>query len=440
MSRDLLIRNVPEHIDTWVTSGMNRTGLRQTEFLRGVLDQAYGQGYSPTLFDRLEPEVRILPESLPFRFIDLFAGIGGFRVALKKLGGECVFSCEYDKYARRTYGAWFSETGDRNFGDINELKENEIDTIVPDHDLLAAGFPCQPFSLAGVSKKNSLGHAHGFKCERQGNLFFRIADIVRIKRPPVLMLENVKNLSSHDKGRTWQVIRSTLEEELGYRVFSTIVDASHWVPQHRERFLVVCFDRKVFGSDMNFEFPDLPDGPKPVLASILESDPPAKYVLTDHLWKYLQNYAAKHKKKGNGFGFGLVGPDDRARTMSARYHKDGSEILIKAPKGGHRGMTGSGKSRTNPRRLTIKECSRLMGFTDEYAEIFNGTDGFQQVVSDTQAYRQFGNAVVPAMVEHAGRAVISTLAEHILHSGNGCLLKNGRRSNGHKKSTVRVAV
>jgi DNA (cytosine-5)-methyltransferase 1 len=318
-----------------------------------------------------------------FRFIDLFAGIGGFRIALSAIGGRCVFTSEWDKHSQATYKAWF---GHQPHGDINAIDPADI----PKHDILAAGFPCQPFSLAGVSKKNALGHAHGFKCQRQGNLFFRICDIAATKRPGILLLENVKNLRSHDGGKTWAVITSELDS-LGYDVHSQIIDARGWVPQHRERIFLVCFDRKRYGKSVNFEFPKSPKS-GPVLESILERDVDSKYVLSQHLWDYLQAYAEKHRKAGNGFGFGLVGPGDVARTLSARYHKDGSEILIKR---------GNGR----PRRLTPRECARLMGYSEKIARRFGFRDGFPNVVSDTQAYRQFGNSVVPVVVEAIARQI-----------------------------------
>ena len=424
---DYLVRNVPNHIDNWILKEMGRTGMKKTEYVRSVLEYAYNNESSPTLFDLVGPEIRFIPESLPFTFIDLFAGIGGFRIGLTKLGGKCVFTSEYDKYARRTYSAWFKENDEQIFGDINQLDTpSKINSHIPDHDVLAAGFPCQPFSIAGVSKKQSLGVSHGFECEKQGNLFFKIVDIITAKRPPVLILENVKNLKSHDKGKTWAIIEQTLSKELGYHVFSKTIDASSWVPQHRERILIVCFSKDIFGKAVDFHFPEPSSAAKPSLNSILEEDPDHKYVLTDHLWKYLKDYAEKHRRQGNGFGYGLNSPEDRARTLSARYYKDGSEILIKAPKGGFKSFKEEGKSKTNPRRLTIRECSRLMGFHESNADLFGHDNGFPQVVSDTQAYKQFGNAVVPAVVESVGRGVINVLSDHIRNSGNGCLIKNGQ--------------
>jgi DNA (cytosine-5)-methyltransferase 1 len=356
-------------------------------------------GDAPT---RLQPAPRF-----HFNFIDLFAGIGGFRIGLERLGGKCVFTSEWDKNSQKTYEAWF---GDKPHGDINEIDPTEI----PDHDILAAGFPCQPFSIAGVSKKRSLGQPDGFRCERQGNLFFRICDIVKVKRPPVLLLENVKNLRSHDKGQTWKVIEHTLSRELGYHVHAAIVDAAGWVPQHRERVFIACFDRAVFGDVANrFLFPSPPTAGRPRLRDILEPSPDKRYTLTDHLWKYLQGYAKKHQAKGNGFGFGLNDPksepDRVTRTLSARYYKDGSEILI---------HQGSGR---NPRRLTPVECARLMGFTDKVA---SSTD---IVVSDTQAYKQFGNAVVPLVVEAVGGEVLRVIdLLRVSASSSGCAVRGSR--------------
>ena len=311
------------------------------------------------------------------RFIDLFCGIGGFRIAFEKIGAKCVFSSDYDKFSQQTYEANF---GEKPKGDINTIAVSDI----PPHDILCGGFPCQPFSIAGVSKKNSLGRLHGFDDAKQGNLFFSIAEIIEYHRPAAFVLENVKNLKSHDKGRTFDVIHRILTKDLNYKVYTKIIDARSVVPQHRERIFLIGFREP-----RDFEFPRFPDeGPK--LATILESKPDPKYTLTDHLWKYLQNYAAKHKAAGNGFGYGLVTGADITRTLSARYHKDGSEILI------------AQKSK-NPRRLTPRECARLMGYPDSY----------KLVVSDTQAYRQFGNSVVVPIVAEIAKAVRSALKRPI---------------------------
>lgn len=302
-----------------------------------------------------------------WNFIDLFAGIGGTRTAFASLGNNCVFSSEYDKYSQLTYQANY---GEEPSGDITLINEMDI----PDHDILIGGFPCQPFSIAGVSKKISLGRKHGFDDEKQGNLFFDIARILSEKRPRAFMLENVKNLKSHDKGRTFEIIKNTLED-LGYHVFTQIIDAKYYVPQHRERIFIVGFDKDVY-PEIDFEFPKIPNN-QPRIADILEKNVDSKYTLTDGLWAYLQKYAEGHRLKGNGFGFGLIDPavDVNTRTLSARYYKDGSEILIKQ----------KGK---NPRRLTPRECARLMGFSDS----------FKITVSNTQAYKQFGNSIVVPVV------------------------------------------
>lgn len=317
-----------------------------------------------------------------FRFIDLFAGIGGFRIALTIEGGECVWTSEWDRFAQETYKAWFRT--DDVHGDIND-PELDLEVDIPDHDILCAGFPCQPFSLAGVSKKNSLGRKHGFDDEKQGNLFFRICDIVDAKRPPVLFLENVKNLKSHDRGNTFRVIKEELDGR-DYEVFDQVFDARHWVPQHRERIFLVCFDRQVFGDVPDFTWPAIPNDPDhPTMADVLLDEVDDKYTLSDKLWSYLQAYAEGHRAKGNGFGFGMVGPEDVSRTLSARYHKDGSEILVR-------------QDGQNPRRLSPVEARRLMGYTPNLAKRIGHDDDFPQVVSDTQAYRQAGNSVVPQVV------------------------------------------
>ena len=313
-------------------------------------------------------------ENFKLRFIDLFCGIGGFRIAFDRAGCECVFSCDWDEHSQLTYWKNFGHVPK---GDIHSVKDFEI----PAHDILCAGFPCQPFSLAGVSKKLSLGRKHGFEDEQQGNLFFDIAKILKARRPRAFVLENVKHLMRHDKGRTWEIIYNTLTQELKYHVHPKVIDARSVVPQHRERIFIVGFD-----AECDFKFPDFPaEGPK--LHTILEKDVDRKYTLTDHLWNYLQNYAKKHAAAGNGFGFSVFSGDGVARTLSARYHKDGSEILI---------SQGGGK---NPRRLTPRECARLMGYDDD----------FVIEVSDTQAYRQFGNSVVVKVVEKIAEAVVNTL-------------------------------
>lgn len=342
------------------------------------------------------PPVLDKRQDADFTFIDLFAGIGGIRLGFQQNGGRCVFTSEWNTYSQKTYEANFGKDHELN-GDITKVHADEV----PEHDVLLAGFPCQPFSIAGVSKKNSLGRAHGFACETQGTLFFDVARIIEAKRPKAFLLENVKNLVSHDKGRTFDVILRTLRDELGYTVQAKVIDAKRFVPQHRERIVIVGFREDTGFSLDDLELPK--EGPR--LSSILhpedgseEAEAPFtegkkakvadKYTLTDNLWAYLQAYAAKHKAAGNGFGFGLVGPNDVARTLSARYHKDGSEILV---------SRGAGK---NPRRLTPRECARLMGFPADW----------KIPVSDTQAYRQFGNAVAVPVFS----AVAAHMRPHIL--------------------------
>ena len=323
-----------------------------------------------------------------FRFVDLFAGIGGLRRGFEQLGGRCVFTSEWNQLAQKTYAANFHNPADHIFaGDITKVDAVEI----PEHEVLLAGFPCQPFSIAGVSKKKALGREHGFKCEAQGTLFFDVARIIEHHRPQAFLLENVKNLLSHDRGHTFEVIHRTLREELGYQnLHWQVLDARAWVPQHRERIFIVGFREP---NKFRFDTMPLPEPQShPKLQTILHPEDGSepvdepftlgpdgkvnpKYTLTDGLWTHLKNYAEKHRQKGNGFGFGLAGPEDVARTLSARYYKDGSEILIP--------QTGQ-----NPRRLTPRECARLMGFEEPRGQ------KFRIPVSDTQAYRQFGNAVV----------------------------------------------
>ncbi len=315
-----------------------------------------------------------------FKFIDLFAGIGGMRIAFDRVGGNCVYSSEWNKYSQKTY---FANFGEQPEGDITQVHETDI----PDHDILVAGFPCQPFSIAGVSKKNSLGRATGFQDKTQGTLFFDVCRIIKEKRPRAFMLENVKNLCSHDKGRTFKIILESLEE-LNYEVFYSVLDGQNYVPQHRERILIVGFDRERYGKKIEFRFDLRPVVQKPIMRDILESSVEEKYTLSDRLWQYLQNYAAKHKAAGNGFGYGIAPVDGVSRTMSARYYKDGSEILI----------LQEGK---NPRRLTPRECARLQGFPDS----------FQIPVSDTQAYRQFGNSVVVPLMEEVAGLIVNKMEE-----------------------------
>jgi len=315
-------------------------------------------------------------------FIDLFAGIGGFHIALENLGLKCVYSNDYDKFSQITYKENFGIIDGR---DIKTVKESEI----PNFDVLCAGFPCQPFSIAGVSKKNSLGKKHGFEDEKQGNLFFEIIRIVNYHKPKVLFLENVKNLRSHDKGNTWKIINKELDKA-GYYVFFKIVDGKYYVPQHRERVYIVCFRKEIF-PNINFSFPRYPSNRIYELKDIIEKKVDPKYTLSNKLWRGLQRHKKNSSAKGNGFGYGLIelANDTYTRTISARYYKDGSEILI-SQKG------------SNPRRLTPRECSLIQGFPNS----------FTIPVSNTQAYRQFGNSVVVPAIEHTAKKILSTLEDY----------------------------
>ncbi|MEA5458959.1 DNA (cytosine-5-)-methyltransferase [Arcicella sp. LKC2W] len=338
-----------------------------------IPEQADFKDYLPIQWDIPFPP-QIKPK---FKFIDLFAGIGGIRLAFQNLGGKCVFTSEWDTYSKKTYEANFGEVP---FGDITKISEKDI----PDHDILLGGFPCQPFSIAGVSKKNSLGRVHGFLDETQGTLFFDVARIIGHKMPSAFLLENVKNLVSHDKGKTFKVIKETLKE-LGYTVHAKVLDGKHFVPQHRERIIIVGFKKSIFKEQEAFVFPDMSET-KFAIRDILESEVDPKYTLSDKLWNYLQGYAKKHKEKGNGFGFGMTDLDGVSRTMSARYYKDGAEILIP-------------QEDKNPRRLTPRECARLQGFPDS----------FIIPVSDNQAYKQFGNSVVTPLIQAVGENIVKEI-------------------------------
>lgn len=374
----------------------------------------------PALRDLLQNRARAkrsASDGAQFRFIDLFAGIGGIRMGFEAHGGDCVFTSEWNDFSTKTYRENYPSGGEHALiGDIVSFPAEEV----PSHDVLLGGFPCQPFSIAGVSKKNALGRPHGFECTTQGTLFFDVARIIAAKRPAAFLLENVKNLLSHDKGRTFDVILQTLRDELGYEVHYRVVDGQHFTPQHRERIIIVGFRGKTSFSWDDLQLPD--NGPR--LGSILHrtdgSEPvlpwdhdrffdhasrrvQPKYTLTPNLWTYLQNYAEKHRAAGNGFGFGMAYPNSVTRTLSARYHKDGSEILV------YQGEA------LRPRRLTPRECARLMGFPDT----------FRIPVSDTQAYRQFGNSVVMPVMREVARIMLphvqTLLAEETRHGSKQSL-------------------
>ena len=364
-----------------------------------------------------------------FTFIDLFAGIGGIRKGFEAIGGECLFTSEWNKYAVRTYKANHHCDPTRHrfnldirsvtLSDQPEVSEDEaylnIDREIPDHDVLLAGFPCQPFWLAGVSKKNSLGRKHGFECETQGTLFFDVARIIAAKRPAAFLLENVKNLKSHDKGNTFRIICEALDE-LGYEVADVnapkgadpkVIDAMKFLPQHRERIVLVGF-RRDLNVHQSFTLKDIvkhQPAHRPSFGDLLDKEVDSKYTLTPKLWEYLYKYAQKHKEKGNGFGFGLTGPNRVARTLSARYHKDGSEILVDRGFSDKLEFHGELNHMNRPRRLTPQECARLMGFDKP------GESSFVIPVSDTQAYRQFGNSVAVPVFEAVARMMTDRTLE-----------------------------
>lgn len=444
-----------------------------------------------------------------FKFIDLFAGIGGLRKGFEEVGGKCVFTSEWEPKARRTYLAnhyvdecelpYFLDSVEENpernrsFMDITKVTQSDNPLIsdeekakhirkhIPEHDVLLAGFPCQPFSIAGVSKKNSLGRAHGFECDTQGTLFFDVEKIIEARQPKYFVLENVKNLKSHDKGNTFATIIRTLNR-LGYWLLDitnagadienaianvrkrknepAIIDGIHFIPQHRERIVLVGIRNDIVDANPSLKKLSLSQIEKPrsrytvanILCDLSDADK-QKYTLTPNLWNYLYHYALKHQTKGNGFGFGLVNPSDESattRTLSARYYKDGSEILINqaeleqeylndkkqfaiaknqereafaksfasqfkaenpgASEAEFKEMIKVGEEQYDnlfgryakefdalyktPRRLTPQECARLMGFEKpEFARNLYDTD-FRIVCADASAYKQFGNSVV----------------------------------------------
>jgi DNA (cytosine-5)-methyltransferase 1 len=345
-------------------------------------------------------------ETAGFRFIDLFAGIGGLRMGFESIGGRCVFTSEWDPNAQKTYALNFPDNHPIA-GDIREFSKDP--DLIPEHDMLLAGFPCQPFSIAGVSKKNALGRPHGFLCDTQGTLFFDTAQIIAHHKPAAFLLENVKNLESHDGGRTFATIMNVLKNELGYHVQHRVISSEAWVPQKRQRVFIVGFREPTSFDFAALKLPPAERGPK--LGSILQNSDEVlpKYTLTPNLWQYLQDYKKKHNAAGNGFGYSLFGPNDVTRTLSARYYKDGSEVLVDQP--GQR-----------PRRLTPIECARLMGFDRPGRP-------FRIPVSDTQAYRQFGNAVVVPVVEFVAKAIQPYLAEALAITSSSPS-KDDRRAHG----------
>jgi len=311
------------------------------------------------------------PTNAKYKMIDLFAGIGGTRLGFQLHGNvKSVFSSEWDKFSQKTYQANFGEVPE---GDITKIDENDI----PDHDILVAGFPCQAFSQAGLKK--------GFE-DTRGTLFFDIARILKAKRPKTFLLENVKNLRGHDKGRTFEIITNTLEE-LNYKVFATVLNARDFgVPQNRERIYIVGFDKEYFDGDIPFDFPT-PPMTETRVGDILQKEVDDKYTISDRLWEGHQRRKREHKQKGNGFGYTLFEEDSPyTNTISARYYKDGSEILIK-------------QENKNPRKITPREALRLQGFPEN----------FIIPVSDTQAYKQFGNSIPVPVVYAIAREILNVL-------------------------------
>lgn len=391
--------------DNWTREKINR-------WINGKTKEKFSNNEYKQL-SKLLPQAKLNAKS-DFTFIDLFAGIGGIRKAFEDIGGKCVLTSEWNKYAVKTYKAnYFNDESHVFNEDIRDITLSDnidideetaykhINKLVPNHDVLLAGFPCQPFSIAGVSKKNALGKAHGFECQTQGTLFFDVARIIAAKKPKAFLLENVKNLKSHDKGKTFKIIMQTLDE-LGYWIADTdidkkekdpkVIDAQKFLPQHRERIVLVGY-RKDLNIHEGFSLKDIKSFfPKKIisLGEILEQNEKVedKYILTPKLWEYLWNYAKKHKAKGNGFGFSLVNKESITRTLSARYYKDGSEILIDRGFDINKDFHHEENINNRPRRLKPRECARLMGF-EKVKE-----NHFRIPVSDTQAYKQFGNSVV----------------------------------------------
>lgn len=306
---------------------------------------------------------------MTFTFIDLFAGIGGMRIAFEKVGGQCVFSSEWDKFAQQTYAANF---GDTPHGDITQVELTEV----PRHEILIGGFPCQPFSHAGLKR--------GFE-DTRGTLFFDVARIIDHRKPSMVLLENVKGFTTHDKGRTMAVVKETLEE-LGYNVFHKVLNAKDFgVPQNRERVFIVAINKKKMGS-IGFEYPT-PEKVETKLGNILDAKVDDKYTISNKLWEGHKRRLKEHRAKGNGFGYSLFNTKSvYTSTISARYYKDGSEILIE-------------QKDANPRKLTPREAARLQGFPEK----------FKIPVSDNQAYKQFGNSVAVPVIHAIAKNMVKLM-------------------------------
>ncbi|KHS78255.1 DNA cytosine methyltransferase [Pectobacterium brasiliense] len=315
-------------------------------------------------FDCVFGALKLKPaKDAKFKFIDLFAGIGGVRLGFQNAGGACVFSSEYDRGAQNTYKI---NHGEYPFGDITRIDEKQI----PEHDILLAGFPCQPFSHAGVSARNAVGKQHGFLCDTQGTLFFDVLRVIKEKKPKVVFLENVRNLETHDQGKTFDTIKRSIEEE-GYVFFHKIIDSSSLVPQRRVRCYMIGVREDI---DAQFVFPEVSGEPVP-LRSVLQKKVDDIYTISDKLWHGHIARTKRNVERGTGFTAYLADLDKPSNTIVARYGKDGKECLI--PQVGK-----------NPRMLTPRECARLQGFPEE----------FEVPVSRTPAYKQFGNSVVVPVI------------------------------------------
>ena len=414
MSKRVNIANSAEH----VKSVRAKLGLGRTEFANLLGMNSSGERtvrgwetgeHKPSLkkledISQLESQLYELRKNAPyadkkkkhpFTFIDLFAGIGGIRIPFQNLGGECVFTSEWDKFAQKTYVANFGEMPN---GDITKIAALDI----PKHDVLLAGFPCQTFSQAGLKK--------GFN-DTRGTMFFEIQRIIAERRPKAFLLENVKQLQGHDKGRTLKNIlsilrgdntqdvpedipmskeaRHALSENLNYSVDYKVLRAGDFgSPQNRERIFIVGFDKDYYGSELEIE--DIFNWPHPpknttrvgdILVDLSQIDPQDdRFTISDRLWDGHKKRKAGHKNKGNGFGYSLFNKDSEyTNTLSARYYKDGSEILID--------QSELGK---NPRKLTPRECARLQGFPEDF---------IVDAVSQCQIYKQFGNSVCVNVIE-----------------------------------------
>lgn len=351
------------------------------------------------LLDDLRGEIRFPALQDNFQFVDLFAGIGGFNLALQENGGKCVFSCEWDKAAKQTY---FNNYGKIPYGDINQftgggVTDGELDLLIPNHQILAGGFPCQPFSHAGVSARTALGIAHGFDCDTQGNLFYSIARIAFVKQPEIIFMENVKNIVRHDKGNTFGIIRNTMEQLSGgledkhnYRFFYALINSETVVAQKRIRCFMVCVREDIWQDRGDFIFPEFLGEPIPLQMAIEEAGTTPEeanaYTISDRLWQGHINRTQRNLDRNTGFTAYEADLDRPSHTIVARYGKDGKECLI--PQEGD-----------NPRMLTINECRVLFGYPED----------FSSPKTRTPAYKQFGNSVVVPIVTQISGSIVNYL-------------------------------